>query len=276
MISVPFPMPACFSGGGVRERNMDEAIKHNFARLPNSNVAPKREERLSIVGYGPSLLDTWQYITHPMITTSGSHDFLIARGVIPEYHTDMDPREHKLDFIRNSREEVTYCMASQCPPETWTIIEGRKVLLWHVWSSEETMKWVAVHDPATQVMIGGSAIGLGAITVGSRLGFSKFSCHGFDCSKSEGMRHAGPHRGLTGGHEDLLWQVKDRIFVTSKIMVNTAYEFLKWVEKYGLDIHVYGSGMLPYMVETGSAGNQYPRTVKKPRTFTVSVGAVAK
>ncbi len=254
---------------------MEAALKRGLPRLPNAKVAPKREERLSIVGYGPSLLDTWQDIAHPIITTSGAHDFLIERGVIPDFHADMDPRDHKLDFIRNSHEDVTYCMASVCPPETWTILRCRKVLMWHVWSSPETMAWVAAHDPATQVQRGGSAIGLGAITVGSRLGFSKFACYGFDCSKAGGRRHAGPHRGLKAGHEDLLWKVKDRIFVTSKIMVNTAIEFLRWVEEYGLDIELHGDGLLPYMVETGSAGSQYVnKAAKSPRTFTISEGAI--
>ncbi len=249
---------------------MEEALKHDIARLPNALVAPKHQERLSIVGYGPSLLDTWKQIRHPIITTSGAHDFLIERGVIPEFHADMDPREHKLDFIRKSHEDVTYCMASHCPLETWTILKGRKVLLWHCWTSPETMKWVAEHDPGTQVQRGGSAIGLGAITVGSRLGFRRFDCYGFDCSKSEGKRHAGPHRGLTAGHEDLLWQVKDRIFVTSKIMVNTACEFMQWVKEYGLDIRLHGSGMLPYMVETGSMGMQYGASFQpKERTFSI-------
>lgn len=254
---IPFPMPACYATGGVREGHMAEAMKHGLAHLPKALHAPKCEERLSIVGYGPSLLDTWQDIKAPMITTSGAHDFLIERGVIPQYHADMDPRAHKLDFIRKSHADVTYVMASHCPPETWTILKDRKVLLWHVWSSPETMKWVSENDPGAQVQIGGSAIGLGAITVGSRLGFRRFDAYGFDCSKIEGKRHAGPHRGLAAGHEDLLWQVKDRVFVTSKIMVNTAVEFMQWVEKYGLDICLHGSGMLPYMMETGGTGRRY-------------------
>ncbi len=233
---------------------MDEAMKQGLPWLPRSHAIPKRDERLSIVGYGPSLLDTWQDIKHPMITTSGAHNFLIERGVIPDYHADMDPREHKLDFIRNSRENVTYIMASQCPPETWTILKDRKVLLWHAWSSEYTDRWVAANDPGAQINLAGTAIGLGAITVGSRLGFCKYDCHGFDCSKANNERHAGPHGGLKWGHEDLLWCVEDRIFVTTRIMVNTAFEFIGWVKQYDLDIRLHGDGMLQYMVETGSVG----------------------
>jgi hypothetical protein len=253
----PFPMPACLSKDNTRERHMAAALEAGPHRLPNAGVLPKREDRLSIVGYGPSLIDTWKGIAHPMISTSGAHDFLIERGIVPEFHTDMDPRMHKLDFIRKSHEDVTYVMASVCHPETWKILRHRKVLLWHVINGPETVEWVAKNDPKAQVMVGGSAIGLGAIQVGGRLGFRKFDCYGLDCSKAEGIRHAGPHGGMTAGHEDLLWQVKDRIFVTSKIMLNTACEFMQWVVQYGLDIRVHGSGMLPYMMETGSTGKAY-------------------
>jgi len=54
----------------------------------------------SIVCYGPSLADTWKVIKRPIVTVSGAHDYLVDRGIVPDFHVDCDPRAHKARMLK--------------------------------------------------------------------------------------------------------------------------------------------------------------------------------
>ena len=69
--------------------------------LPLLKKRDKFNDRwVSIVCYGPSLLDTWKTIKRPMVTVSGAHDFLVDKGITPDWHIDCDPREHKAKMLK--------------------------------------------------------------------------------------------------------------------------------------------------------------------------------
>lgn len=249
----PFAVQACFTKGNTRERQMAECVRQ---RLPHLGEALPHDGVLSVVGYGPSLADTWQDIKKPLITTSGAHNYLIERGVVPDWHVDMDPRKSKLAAILKPHPDVTYLMASVCHPFTWALLRGHKVYVWHVLFSDETPKWVAQHDPSGMMLAPGSAVGLAALAIGRCLGFRKFECHGLDCSKRDGERHAGPHYGLKAGHHDVEWTAGGRSFVSDQIMINTAAEFMHWVKTDGFgEVRLHGDGLTQAMVRDASLPN---------------------
>src|SRR5690349_14066304 len=104
----------------------DEQIKLSIARVkarikpPDS---PLRTEPCAIVCFGPSLNQTWQEIRRLNIrhifTCSGSHKFLIERGVIPTWHVEVDPRPHKVQLIGKPHPDVEYLIASTCHPKVF-------------------------------------------------------------------------------------------------------------------------------------------------------------
>ena len=84
-----------------------EEIQPNIIENCKAGPRPKlfdptaKETTLAIVGYGPSLRDNWEKLkdySH-IWTVSGAHDFLLARGIVPTFHTDIDFRPHKPGFI---------------------------------------------------------------------------------------------------------------------------------------------------------------------------------
>jgi len=207
------------------------AIGHKFPRLAQVSVANKI---ISLIGYGPSLVDTWKDIQRPIMTMSGAHDFLIGKGVIPDFHCETDPRKHKVRML-TPHSGVTYLMASVCHPEMWEKLKGFNVALWHAVSGPWTVDWVKKYDPDTLLVSGGSCMGLVAIHLAGCLGFNHFELHGYDGSYRDKKRHAGPHQGhLHGMIDTKIW---GNWYKTSRIMENSNVELqnlFNWFPVFGV------------------------------------------
>ena len=231
-------------------------IEHRWAQmqaaintgLPRIKQQPMDEEAsLTIACYGPSLADTWQDMTRPIMSMSGATKFLAERGVIPDYHVDMDPRQHKTKHIDPPVHGVHYLMASVCSPKTWEILKDEKVTIWHVDSRKGTDEWLRDHDPGELMVTAGSTIGLGAIQVGGILGYRHFEIHGMDGSLRNGERHAGPHYGhKQGGYT---WQAGGVKYDTSKIMANAVAETLNAIRLYPIFCVFHGEGLTQALLD---------------------------
>jgi hypothetical protein len=210
--------------------------------LPRIKMSPMDEQAsISIVCYGPSLKDTWEEIKRPMITMSGSLKFLTDRGIIPDFHVDMDPRQQKVKHINPPVPGVHYLMASCCHPDTWKTLRYQKVTLWHLWSSKETEKWVSENDPYQLLIRSGSHIGSGALQIGGVLGYRHFEIHGMDGSIRDGERHAGPHYGHKQG--GITWDAGRVTYQTSRIMSNQCAEMINSFRLYPMFGVFYGEGL---------------------------------
>lgn len=252
-IKVPYPMPPAINES-VREEFMAWAVKQNFPKIA---AQPIGNGALTIVGYGPSLADTWKSVKPPLICTSNSLKFLISKGLQPGegwFYAMADPRSNNLDFIRNPVvSEVTYLMASVCHPKVWKILAGQKVIMWHAMSGEHTPEWVRVNDPGTWLVGAGSTIGLCAVHLGGFLGYRKFEIHGFDGSFRDGKRHAGEHNG----HEQATIEriVNGRTFHTSKIMDNGNVEVENMLRSFPIFCVFHGDGLMQEWVRTSGLYN---------------------
>jgi len=201
--------------------------------------------RVSIACYGPSLADTYKQLKRPIISVSGSHDFLVDRGIIPDFHVDCDPRPHKPEMLRKPQETTTYLMASVCHPLFWKALEGHSVRLWHLINGDDldTVAWVAQNHPdGMKSMIGGgSSVGQRAMNVAAALGYRKFDIPGMDCSFTEN-RHAGAHTGSQ--QVETLVKAGDRIFKTTKQMLQAAIEMEHFLQKQDAEVRFYGDGLM--------------------------------
>lgn len=222
-------------------------------KLPKLEKCEPHDAWLSIAAYGPSLRKTWWWLKRPIMSVSGAHDFLIERGIVPDYHLDMDPREHKTQFIARPHKEVTYIMASVCHPKTWDALQGHKVLLWHTDSGNWTLPFLKKYDPRSHMIWAGSDCGLGAIQVGGVLGYSRFRLHGFDHSMRGGERHAGPHPGLPQKDvKQVTVKASGRRFTSTDIMMNSAAEVINTLRSYPILTVFYGDGLIQETVRTSS------------------------
>ena len=165
-------------------------------------LSPVNDLTAILCCYGPSLKHTWfeardrrEAGKARIATVSGAHDFLIERGVVPNFHLDCDPREHKARHTEKPHKSVSYLLASCVHPKLIDQIPLEQIYLWHV-ADDATMEVLHEIDPAyPHAVAGGGSIGLRAMVVLYVLGFRRFEIHGMDCSFENDAQHAAEHFG---------------------------------------------------------------------------------
>lgn len=249
----PIPHIALVAAGNdeLRESQMAAALATGFPRMKAADKIREDgpHDTLSIVCYGPSLVDTWREIEHPILTVSGAHDFLIGRGIVPDYHLDSDPREHKAKFTAKPHKDTHYLMASCCSPKIWDQLKGHKVMLWHILNSASNARWVLKNDPDSVMFGCGSTAGMAAIEIaGAALGFNKFRIFGMDSSSRDSGEtlHAGDHNGKA--QKRITVTAGEREFITTPQLIEAARGFLKYVSERPIkSLKLYGDGLLQEM-----------------------------
>jgi hypothetical protein len=226
-----------------REAHMTLALQTGYPRL--KQVPIDERASLTVACYGPSLEQTYQSMQRPILSMSGATRWLADRGIIPDYHLDMDPREHKVAFIDPPVPGVHYLMATVCHPTTWPKLAGQQVTLWHTYSAQHTYDWVNSMDHGELVIHGGSTIGLTALHVGGVLGYRHFEVHGMDGSFADdarSRRHAGTHPG-TKQQDGITWDAGGKRYQTSRIMANAVTETLHAVANFPIFCVFHGEGL---------------------------------
>lgn len=233
-----FPMKTALQEAGEIEQ-MKIGVSQGH---PSLKLGAIKEDTLCVVGYGPSLADTWGQVTHPCLTVSGAHDYLIARGIVPDFHVECDGRPHKARFLEKPVEGCEYLIATVCHPKFWEQLEGFKVTTWHNALGQHAANWIGANDPGTIMVSGGSVVGLSAIHVAGVMGYRKFRLFGFDNCFRFDKRHAGEHYGP---EQKLLWRtVGDKTYLTTPQMTNAADE-IGWLirDNPQISVEIVGESM---------------------------------
>lgn len=233
----------------------------NCARgLPSVAKDGTRDARVAIVGFGPSLAETWPLILagrfDTIWTVSKAHDFLIERGITPTHHTDTDYREHKVYYNSRFGPSTKYLMATQVHSLYLDRLAGCDVRLFHaVQPGGGTYAAGYMKLPVT------FDAGLMASRLAYELGFRRQEWFGMDASMPAPDRtHAGPHEGYriieqSGGESlapfPLIIAGEQRLmnpFLVRQALF--AERMLREVPKLTLKIH--GDGALrPFLQERG-------------------------
>lgn len=247
-MKIPYRMVAAVDNH-KRHAQMTLALQYGWPRLQQEPFDETKS--LSIACYGPSLQDTYKDLTHPILSMSGATRWLADHGVIADYHIDMDPRPFKKQFIDPPVPGVHYLMATVCHPDTWPLLKGQKVTLWHVYSCDETYDLVSSIDPDQLVVRGGSTIGLTALHIGGVMGYRHFEIHGMDGSfrdSSRSSRHAGVHYGTKQNKDGITWDVNKKTYYTSKIMANAVSETINAIKNFPIFCVFHGEGLTQALV----------------------------
>lgn len=222
---------------GIRYEQAERNCKVVRERVFGGDLEPRHEGRVCIVGFAPSLHQTWHYLDTErrlfgakIVSVSGAHDFLLSRGIVPDYHVDIDPREHKAFFTRNPHSDVAYYIASCCHPQLIDnlVSKGSKLALWHLYNSDNDLKIFEPDgaDPGSLIVCGGSGVGARAVHLFYALGYRSFSLYGMDSSFSpaDGAQHAGEHSGKKKSEWNV--RVNERWFLSSAQLVYMARSML--------------------------------------------------
>lgn len=249
----------------VRNEQVRQCLARGLKRLELPEVTESNGKVAVLVCYGPSLKYKIEQIRMlqrggaDIITCSGAHDFLIANGIVPTYHSDIDGRAHKADLL-TPHKDVKYWMATVCHPTYFDKLDGHDVSIFHIYNTEESAKWVEENDPGSWLLTGGVTIGNRLLGLLYYMGYRTTHVIGMDCSFGlEGERHAGRHTGKE--QKRMKVRCGDIWFETTPQMVTAArdiIEMLGVLNPIGYDVTFHGNGLLQAMIAqaTGLTGNE--------------------
>lgn len=210
-----------------------------------------RDETVAIVGFGPSLADTWRTVAlAPTVwTTSKAHDYLLERGVEPSYHTDVDYRAHKANFIARFRPETQYWVASHVHPSfiDKAVEHGADLRIFH-----SLVPGASPYEPGYRKVAAMLDAGLQAAYLAYHAGYRTQHWYGIDGSMTD-QTHAGPHEGILGTAEPFGVLVQGLVYKSNGLLLRAAL----WAEKMlrehpKLEVTIHGNGMLrPFLQERG-------------------------
>lgn len=210
-----------------------------------------------IVGGGPSLADTLPKLQFHhkrgglIFALNGTHDWLISRGIIPDFHVMLDARPDNMHFVAHPHRGVTYLMASQCHPDVFDALKGYEVVQWVGWAPgvEEVVKEFD-HRPIG-IVGGGNTVGLKTMCMVHMLGFRTQRLFGFDSSYRNGENHAYK-QPLNDNEAIMPVMCAGREFVCARWMAKQAEvfaEYLPLLMSMGAKITVYGDGLIPWIAK---------------------------
>lgn len=177
----------------VRDEQIKLAIQRPIPRLQPYPEGQTRSEHIALVGFGPSLNDTWHLLKDfkYIVSCSGAHKFLVDRGIIPTYHIELDPRAHKVELIGQPHPDVQYLIASTCHPAVFDHLRDYNTTLWHIFdSAEEGLRVLPQNEWA---ITGGCSVGSRMFTIARFFGFTNMHVFGIDGNEGESGKHAAYH-----------------------------------------------------------------------------------
>lgn len=242
----------------IDDKQRDEQMAYAIKTIKNRiEPGPDRlEDSVAVVCYGPSLQQEWENIKNYkyVITCSGAHKFLIDRGIIPDYHVDVDPRPHKTELLGTPHPDVEYLIASAVHPKYIDIIKDFNVKLWHGYNSDSLNRLPLSFPRGDWVFPGGCTVGLRTLLIARFLGFKKIGLFGMDCSFPEGNKgeHADVHPNPSKEENIVKVIYQNVTYYTTFAMVEYARQFFKEITLLP-DCHVamHGNGLLQHMAYAG-------------------------
>jgi FkbM family methyltransferase len=229
----------------------DQQVFHNTIKVQDRiQPAPVTDEPIAIVCFGPSLNDTWEEIRKfkYIMSGSGSHKFLVERGIIPTHHIEVDPRDHKIDLMGPPQKGTQYYIASTCHPKLFKHLEGYDVKLWHIHSGDSPAVLPTVFPRGEYIFTGGSNVGLRSLVIARFLGFVNQHIFGMDCSMSQDGKHshASPHPKGSKGY--FLTDYDGVEYKVTQPLVEYSRQFFHELKQMpDVNTVLYGNGMLQHM-----------------------------
>lgn len=235
----------------LRNIQVKMAIQKVSGRV--QHIEEKNREPIAIVGYGPSLKNTWEKLRDfkTIITTSGAHKFLIERGIIPTFHVDVDPRAHKIAMLGKIRQDVTYMPCSTCHPNyiDALLAANATVKLWHCFSTE--LEAMRITPPGDASLTGGADAGMRAMSVARFMGYVNLHVFGMDGCSFDDVSHADTHTNSMKKFFDLEYpEGSGKKYRTTPHLLDVSKTVPHEIAMLKLEnVQFYGDGLVRAIVE---------------------------
>ncbi len=226
-----------FLSEAKRLKNIDSSIARN---IPWMDAAPFHNGRWNICAGGPSLRKEISKIRKAkgvIVSVNGTHDYLLSKGIVPDYFILTDPREHNVRFVRKARKGIIYLVSADCDPKVFDALEGFDCRLWFD---------MGYSLPVPVQIGGGSTVGLRAINIGHTLGYQNIHLYGADgCVKEHHHAYPQPENDDEPTKEITF---EGKSFIMTNWMVIQAADFSELLMRYpDLNITVHSPGALRHI-----------------------------
>ena len=232
------------------DRNIEYALTRKVIGF--QDLVGKSEGAVSVVGSGPSLKDTWHRIEDEggdIIACNAAGQFLLERGIVPKYVFFFDADPLMLEFI-TPHPDITYLVASRCPPKAFDMLEGCKVVMWHAMGDNHIMDILVKHSRMEPLISGGTAAITRGMVLAEPMGYRTIHLWGCDSSFKDGETHI---RQSTTVEKRMPIMCGDRIFECAPWMAQQANDFKILApalrDLYGVKIVVHGDGLIPHIAK---------------------------
>lgn len=228
-------------------RNIRHALTLEYTSF--QQLVGSKSGAVAVVGSGPSLKANWKRLktfNGDIIACNAACQFLLGKGLIPQYMFCFDADPLMLEFM-TPHEEITYLLASRCPPKTFDLIKGCKLVIWHAGGDTHLEKCLQDVGKFTEPMVsGGTAAITRAMVVAQAMGYKTIHLWGADSSFVKGDTHI---RQSTTVERRMFVNVGGRQFETSPWMVRQVEDFKtlapRYRESFGTRFIVHGDGLMP-------------------------------
>ena len=217
---------------------------------------------------GPSLTDFWPEIIEqrgagmPLITTNGTYNQCIERGLEPSMQFVIDARDFNKRFVLPIVDKCKYVVATQCHPDLVSAVPKDRSYLWQVTVESEFIPlvkelWGEMYEDWFPIP-GGSTVTLRALCALQLMGFRKIHIYGFDSCMLDDKHHAYSQDENDGAPEIDLRVGKgtefDRTFRCQGWMATQVKEFVRLTKVYfqNLQLDVKGDGVIAHIINTGA------------------------
>lgn len=255
----------------MREANILSAVSRG---LPTVERKAPHGRHMVLVGYGPSLLDTWEGIAEAaqdpnvdIFTTSGANAFLAERCVPVDFHLEIDPRARKMECLGAVDRATQFLLASRCHPSMFDALSDCQVAVFHLAVDDELALLNRVAPGSTLVPTAITA-GVSGLQLGLFFGYRRFTGFGLDCSfrcdesalalavpgqpvpaavVDSIARHAGKHP--SGDTDVVVMEVAGkRLFATNMLLMAAVNDFFAIATQYPVGtFRLAGDGMLQFI-----------------------------
>ena len=195
--------------------------------LPELQLSREPRPALVVAASGPSIgnevdrIRSLQSAGAHILAIRGAHDFLIDRGIIPNYALTIDPLPDSASCFARRHPDVEFWIAAQADPQVFNSLADCSIKLWYPWISKE-----APHPKGKLLIGGGSTSGLRGLSVAYIQGYRDFHLFGFDCCLSgKSLRIDGS--GTKSGEKILDIQLEEdgEVFRCTGAMAHQAQQF---------------------------------------------------
>lgn len=184
--------------------------------------------RIAIIGGSPSIkhkLDELLEFDGLILSTNGTHDYLVDNGIIPDLFFQLDARKCN-KFAQKKQDDCIYILASQCHPDSFDSIDPQ--LLVHIEMDGFPYKKVATIAKNKGInqytyVSGKGTVGITSIALAYTLGFKEFHLYGMDSSFEDGQ-HAY-HQAQNGADKVIDYELNGVKYKTTPALCNQLYNF---------------------------------------------------